>query len=75
MNDAIAAFSAEPLRVPPGTRPWWAVRRPLLALLGALLALWTALCLYHPRVHRWMVSELPLNDAIVLQLAGYAPAR
>lgn len=70
MNDTLA-IPAPIVSVPPGMRPWWAVRRPLIFALGLLMTLWLALSLQRPRVERWMVTDLPVDDAIVLRLAGY----
>jgi hypothetical protein len=52
-------------------RPWWAVRRSLIFTLGFLVTLWLPLTLQRERVDRWMVKDLPVNDTIVLRLAGY----
>ena len=70
MNDTLA-IPAPPVSVSPGTRPWWAVRRSLLVVLGLLVALWAPLSVQRERVDRWMMTDLPVNDTIVLRLAGY----
>lgn len=70
MNDTLATPSPT-VSVSPGMRPWWAVRRSLIVFLGLVVALWVPLSLQRARVDRWMVSDLPINDAILLRLAGY----
>jgi len=70
MNDTLA-IPAPVVSVSPGTRPWWAVRRSLIFTLGFLVTLWLPLTLQRERVDRWMVKDLPVNDTIVLRLAGY----
>lgn len=69
MNDTLAITSPT-VSVPPDMRPWWAVRRRLKYALAFLVTLWLAVSLQPSRVDR-IVTNLPVNDAIVLRLAGY----
>lgn len=56
--------------VPPGTRPWWSVRRRFRFVLALLVILWIALSLQRSWIDQ-IVMNLPLSDAIVLRFAGY----
>ncbi len=75
MNDTLAIHPHR-LTVPPGTandceRPWWAVRRPLRFVLALLTILLLALSVNRTHLDRWMISELPIDDTIVVRAVGY----